>query len=72
MNDGGPAFPLAAVEVNEYGVSSPFFNHGMTLRDYLAGQALSGLSSLGTENSCEYIADWAYSIADAMLARRKS
>ena len=53
----GPAFPIPTT--NE---------HGMTLRDWFAGQAISEL----TYRSLSYnaVAAEAYKIADAMLAER--
>lgn len=45
----------------------------MSLRDWFAGQALSGLSANNefTSVSFEKIADYAYQQADAMLAERE-
>lgn len=56
--DGGPAFP-------------PFHNpdshdSGMTLRDWFAGQALASYNG-----ASPHVADWAYKVADAMLAARE-
>lgn len=47
-------------------------NHGMTLRDYFAGQALAGLSGLARVEgmSPEDLASMAYADADAMLKER--
>ncbi len=56
--------------------SPPAFPHqvdyfpGMTLRDWFAGQALSGLASSGEWDSHADIAGLAYGLADAMLAER--
>jgi len=53
--------------LNEYA------EHGMTLRDYFAGQALVGLiarSELGRLPEDEQLADAAYYIATAMLETR--
>ncbi len=75
INDGGPAFPhfkidpySSKVEICPQG--------GMTLRDYLAGQALTGIlmnyttAKFGlTEIS---VACYAYKFADAMLAAREA
>jgi hypothetical protein len=58
----GPAFP---VNVNDE-------NAGMTLRDWFAGQALSGImaGATGTSNRLEWAPEEAYAMADAMLAVR--
>lgn len=64
--DGGPAFPTVLGPPRE-------FAHGMSLRDWLAGQALAGFMA-NTNRPTTYArddADWAYTIADAMLAARK-
>lgn len=60
--DGYPAFPTG------YGGK----NHpGMTLRDYFAGQAISGLVNEANDmTGPREIALAAYAIADAMLAER--
>jgi hypothetical protein len=69
--DGGPAFPEAASgpypngEINE---GRP----GMSLRDWFAGQWLSGLGACpDTSCSVREIAIGSYQIADAMLAARE-
>ena len=65
-NDGGPAFP------GRYGQGMWTFEGGMTLRDWFAGQALSGLLADSPDADCGpkgYAAD-AYSMADAMLVAR--
>lgn len=66
--DGGPAFPCSQdVRLQD---------SGMTLRDWFAGQALVGMSSLYTQagGTSEEIASAnaavAYLMADAMLAER--
>lgn len=56
----------AAFPSNEYG------NLGMSLRDYFAGQALAGQSSIPRIAwSFKDIAEFAYEQADAMLAERQ-
>ena len=63
INTGGPAYP---VPMNNY-------DHGMTLRDYFAGQALAivmGRFDHDHEPSDEDIAMYAYFIANAMIAER--
>lgn len=70
INDGGQAFPrLDAITNTGAARSTP----GMTLRDWFAGQALTGMLSSETDDSTYYVelaADRAYRFADAMLAAR--
>ena len=65
--DGGPAFPLGSGDMRD-----PI---GMTLRDYFAAKAMQGLlaQSLGTALESDPIlgAQYAYRVADAMLAVRR-
>lgn len=65
--DGGPAFPGGATEE-----SAPY-NGGMSLRDYIAAQALTGIIAIAQRENffdAEAIAQDAYKVADAMLAER--
>jgi hypothetical protein len=67
-NDGGSAFPMG---YHRDGNSAD--HQGMTLRDWLAGQALAGLifhNDYGARSDDE-IANGAYAYADAMIAARK-
>lgn len=61
-NTGGPAFPVTA--------GQSVYAHGMTLRDWFAGQALAN------PEICKRDDEWpqrtAYSFADAMLAAREA
>jgi hypothetical protein len=59
-----PAFPVAA-PMNFEGL-----NEGMTLRDWFAGQALVSLGKHDISSS-DYVAEHAYTLADAMLAHRE-
>ena len=71
--DGGPAFPVLEYEYKATGDlhPSPTMQPGMTLRDWFAGRALTGmLANPDCGQSNEKIADWAYRIADAMLEER--
>jgi hypothetical protein len=73
--DGGAAFPqpMAAMPDGEmYCASekSPEFA-GMSLRDWFAGQCLSGLISQSVLGIEERLAEMAYKQADAMLAERE-
>jgi len=74
INGGGPAFPVHSVSWKEkdgtecVGIGT----HGMTLRDYFAAQALAGILSCDARAECDDTkAEWAYSLADAMLFWRK-
>jgi hypothetical protein len=87
IKDGGPAFPHAQRlwdnDAQSWAVHSV---GGMTLRDYFAGQALSGILSkaINPNNQGNDSVDWAstrapgpnrasgdaYEYADAMLAAR--
>lgn len=85
INDGGPAFPLPDV----YGANGCGLREGapgMSLRDWFAGQALAGMTSIKPDlGSCRDLAeldermsraisvagDIAYRYADAMLAARE-
>ena len=60
-----PAFPVGLEAFGED-------KTGMTLRDYFAGQALTGLltAELVGDYSNEHVADISYRIADAMLKAR--
>lgn len=68
INDGGPAFPLENPRHLENGELFKQFP-GMTLRDWFAGQALH-IPELRGETP-HRVADWAYSLADAMFAERE-
>ena len=73
INDGGPAYPM----VNELGV---IHYTGMSLRDYFAGQALTGLYASGDINLTLHekedsphrsdLAKLCYDVADSMLSAR--
>ena len=70
INDGGPALPTA----DAYHPSGQiaYGRKGMTLRDWFAGQALTGLLA-GRGNNGDKAPNWAnvsYAIADAMLKAR--
>ena len=66
IEDGGPAFPFASDVIGH--------THGMTLRDWFAGQAIAGASSPTPESwslGPHDHAAWAYQVADAMMEARK-
>ena len=58
---GAPAFPTVAGQT--------VYSHGMTLRDWFAGQALAGLAPCFEEYGD--VAGHAFRLADAMLEARK-
>jgi hypothetical protein len=65
VKDGGPAYSV----ICEEWPNQP----GMTLRDWFAGQALASTAKMenpqgGYDSTA--IAEWCYSMADAMLAER--
>lgn len=62
--DGGPAFP-ETIAITPSGDVYPGY-HGMTLRDWFAGQALAGMVA----RECDAAPVYAYFLADAMLAER--
>ena len=50
---------------------SSVVSKGMTLRDYFAAQAMQGMMVDVDKPSCDYIAETAYEMADAMLKARE-
>lgn len=62
--DNPSAFP--SQELREQDDADWILHPGMTLRDYFAGQALAMSQPDGPAS----LADWAYRVADAMLAER--
>ena len=79
INDGGPAFPVPIAMGCDGGIYNTMEQSagklgGMTLRDWFAGQSLGHIPELLKANdrnrSVGQIAQWAYCVADAMLAER--
>ena len=70
-DDGGPAYPSGKSEKTGYENTLPYYE-GMTLRDWFAGQALSGMLDRAYGIKCEIIAARSYEMADAMLAARNN
>ena len=74
INDGGPAFPVPA-ETYPNG-DYQWGTFGMSLRDWFAGRALTGILAHSTTcndqawKSDACAAGWSYSLADAMIAAR--
>ena len=75
-NDGGPAFPSEYRTQDSDGHPCVARSEGMSLRDWFAGQAMCLLIQPFTNTPREEHADaklvseYAYEIADAMLAAR--
>ena len=67
VDDGGSAFPA---DVPRGDTKYLYRNHGMSLRDYFAGQALVGLCGYEQQTWAD-IAVRAYRAADAVLEARK-
>jgi len=55
------------------GAGAEYVSAGLTLRDWFAGQALSGMlnEDCFTNPSAEDLAKWSYEIANAMLKERE-
>ncbi|ASQ10197.1 hypothetical protein CDO22_17920 [Sinorhizobium meliloti] len=73
IEDGGPAIASGMVpHPTDPTKAVPASN--LTVRDWFAGQALAGFMA-NTNRPTTYArddADWAYTIADAMIAARKA
>lgn len=74
-NDGGPAFPRN-IETRSHSdgprriMVVDVGNDGLSLRDYFAAAALTGMLVNGTYEPIQHAAEDAYKTADAMLAER--
>lgn len=62
-----PAFPLHNHGAQTLGLHVT----GMTLRDYMAAKAMQGMMHDVDQPHCDYIAQKAYQMADAMLKARE-
>jgi hypothetical protein len=63
---GGPAFPATFDDC-----SNDVYIHGMSLRDWFAGQALAGLiGKLGSDKEWHLVGDYCYHAADKLIAAR--
>lgn len=72
-DNGGPAFPVSDVMALEPRTTAEMVSlaHGMTLRDYFAAQAMTGIiANPENKGSASFFAENAYAIADAMIAER--
>lgn len=72
-NDGGPAFPVN-LEPHECITVDSKPLHGMTLRDWFAGQALPALIAKNSDDrwTAEEVAQAFHHYAGAMLAAREA
>lgn len=71
IRDGGPVFPGEQIAFSASGHKMTLGHHnGMSLRAWLAGQAMNGLLAADEkfEFSYEETAEWAVKQADALLA----
>ncbi len=66
VNDGGFVIPIPCPTATD----GREFDGGLTVRDWMAGQALAGLVQSEPKAPGGHLASWAYEIADAMLAAR--
>ena len=72
-NTGGPAFPGVEYKAPIGGGSHMMtIVGGMTLRDYFAAKALSGLVVNGDNFDLQKLTAYSYEIADAMLRAREA
>lgn len=67
------AFPMTWVKQEAPNLNVILEQRGMTLRDYFAAKAMTGLltAEIVGEYSNEHVAEIAYRIADAMLKARE-
>lgn len=73
IKDGGPAFPF----LEFHGAGPEYQQHkGLSVRDYFAAKALSGLLASRSSSSTYFLAKddaaYVYAIADAMLKAREA
>ena len=77
--DGGPAFPRTYFAVAQGENVTLDATHpedvpaGMSLRDWFAGQVLGWVSREDRDMDCDFdtYVDFAYGLADAMIAKRE-
>ena len=70
IDDGGPAFPCPEASLAHFNESTAYM--GLTMRDVFATAALKGfVTNNGTDTADGALAEWSYSLADAMIKARK-
>ena len=71
-----PAFPTSHEEPDDYNghnnSKKTVIDQGMTLRDYFAAKAMSGMMVDVEQPVCAYIAKQSYAMADAMMKAREA
>ena len=84
IETGGSAYPFTENNYIGDGMYEESINEGMTLRDYFAGQALTGLLAngelekyrkefnCGAEQECSIISEICGEYADAMIKERNN
>jgi hypothetical protein len=65
-----PAFPTGIITDGKGKIIGG--SNGMTLRDYMAAKAMQGMMHDVDQPHCDYIAQKAYQMADAMLKAREA
>ena len=71
INDGGPVYPTTTIAMKEGDAIKFNVTHGITLRDYFAGQALAGmLANSSARGAWATYVEHSYAQADAMIAAR--
>lgn len=72
---GGPAFPIFCEDHRDLASLASSGYGGMTIRDYFAARAMQGeiAASAGNRRPApDEVAEYAYQVADAMLAAREN
>jgi hypothetical protein len=69
IKDGGAAFPVVGMDQRGGQSFIGVFQNGMSLRDWFAGMAISGLTQQHWD--FDSVIKYTYKIADAMLKERE-
>lgn len=69
INNGGPAYPVYGSTYHDPPYEIDFKD--MSLRDWFAGMALTGLLSDTPEYQADVLVEQAFELADAMLKERE-
>lgn len=79
VDDGGPAFPVRGFEGEDRNGDTMLYGqlkHGMSLRDYFAGQVVGPMATAyasvaGNDSELGKLASACYRFADAMVAEKQ-